>query len=52
MGLLFLRQIGCRNVKHEILPGAGYDGRGDLAAKWFGEEVLKAPEEEAKLGRR
>ena len=36
-GSLLLQQMGCRNVKHEILAGGGHAGRADLASQWFDE---------------
>ena len=50
-GLAFLQQLGCRNVKHEILPDGGHASRADLAAKWFDEVVHKAPEKAKKKKR-
>jgi poly(3-hydroxybutyrate) depolymerase len=47
-GLLFLQQIGCRNLKHEVLPGGGHASRADLAAKWFAKEVVPAVEKPKK----
>ena len=49
-GLLFLQQLGCQNVKHEIVPSGGHDSRADLAAKWFADEVAK-PDKNAKKRR-
>jgi predicted peptidase len=50
-GLRFLRVIGCRNIKHEILPGGGHDSRVDLAAKWFAKEVVPITEKPTKRRR-
>ena len=47
-GLLFLQQLGCQNIKNEILPDGGHASRADLAAKWFSEEVAKKPEKTTK----
>jgi poly(3-hydroxybutyrate) depolymerase len=50
-GLLFLQQIGCQNLKHEILPGGGHASRADLAAKWFAKEVVPVVEKPKKRRR-
>ena len=38
----FLKKMHCQKLKHEILPGGTHDSHPDLAAKWFGEEVMGA----------
>ena len=40
--LALLKKMQCKQLKHEILEGGGHDSHPDLAAKWFGEEVLAA----------
>ncbi len=41
--LALLKKMQCKQLKHEILEGGGHDSHPDLAAKWFGEEVLATP---------